>query len=208
MNSTRHHGGTRHGRRPRHFADASGLSVHFVIGHSREGGLPKDMDRRAIADPSATTIFYMGGRTADKIAARLIAEGLAPESPAAIAIDLGRPSQRGARLQTSPVLAKPSARSQLAPSLIGIGRAFGRRGMWQINGLRSIGQSQAGVSPSQQPLGEAVTNSTQATPRISGRSKVLLKETWQELSRIIPLLPANRLVLPPRAPPWHKPGMQ
>jgi uroporphyrin-III C-methyltransferase/precorrin-2 dehydrogenase/sirohydrochlorin ferrochelatase len=46
-------------------------SVRFVTGHSKKGGLPKDMDWRAIADPSATTIFYMGGRTADRIAARL-----------------------------------------------------------------------------------------------------------------------------------------
>lgn len=48
-------------------------SVRFVTGHSRHGGLPEDLDWRAIADPSATTIFYMGGRTAGKIAARLIA---------------------------------------------------------------------------------------------------------------------------------------
>ena len=39
-------------------------SVRFVTGHSKAGGLPKDIEWRAIADPTATTIFYMGGRVA------------------------------------------------------------------------------------------------------------------------------------------------
>lgn len=39
-------------------------SVRFVTGHGRKGGLPRDIDWQAIADPKTTTIFYMGGRTA------------------------------------------------------------------------------------------------------------------------------------------------
>jgi uroporphyrin-III C-methyltransferase / precorrin-2 dehydrogenase / sirohydrochlorin ferrochelatase len=53
----------------------SAKSVRFVTAHSRQGGLPEDLDWSAVADPSTTTIFYMAGRTAGQIAARLIARG-------------------------------------------------------------------------------------------------------------------------------------
>src|SRR5690606_3392838 len=68
-------------------------SVRFITGHSRHGGLPCDVDWRAVADPTATTIFYMGGRTAGAIAERLAAEGLGRKTPAAVAAELGRPQQ-------------------------------------------------------------------------------------------------------------------
>ena len=68
-------------------------SVRLVTGHSRHGGLPDDLDWRALADPSATTIFYMGGRTGGEIARRLIDLGLAPGTPVAIAFAIGGPEQ-------------------------------------------------------------------------------------------------------------------
>lgn len=60
-------------------------SVRFVTGHSRKGGLPEDIDWRAIADPSATTIFYMAGRTAGKIAKRLMSMGCSSQTPVVVA---------------------------------------------------------------------------------------------------------------------------
>lgn len=69
-------------------------SVRFVTGHSKKGALPADIDWRAIADPTTTTMFYMGGRTAGEISARLIAEGLPPETPALIASNISRPDER------------------------------------------------------------------------------------------------------------------
>jgi len=111
-------------------------SVRLVTGHSKDGGLPKDMNWRVIADPSATTIFYMGGRTAGKIAARLITEGLAPETPAAVAIDLGRPSQRGALTDLATLGETIREIAIGGPLVIGVGRAFGRLGKSQINGLK------------------------------------------------------------------------
>ena len=65
-------------------------SVRFVTGHSQHGGLPDDIDWMAIADPSTTTIFYMGGRTASSIASLLISHGMPPETPVVIAADIGR----------------------------------------------------------------------------------------------------------------------
>ena len=68
-------------------------SVRFVTGHSRHGGLPQDLDWRSVADMSATTIFYMGGRTAPEISARLLSLGMPAQTPVVIAADIGRATQ-------------------------------------------------------------------------------------------------------------------
>jgi uroporphyrin-III C-methyltransferase/precorrin-2 dehydrogenase/sirohydrochlorin ferrochelatase len=72
----------------------SAKSVRFVTAHSRQGGLPEDLDWSAVANPSTTTIFYMAGRTAGQIAARLIALGVAATTPVAVASAVSRPAQR------------------------------------------------------------------------------------------------------------------
>jgi uroporphyrin-III C-methyltransferase / precorrin-2 dehydrogenase / sirohydrochlorin ferrochelatase len=59
-------------------------SVRFVTGHARDGLLPETVDWRAAADPAQTMIFYMGGRTASALSQRLMAHGLAPETPAVV----------------------------------------------------------------------------------------------------------------------------
>ncbi|PJI44855.1 MAG: uroporphyrinogen-III C-methyltransferase [Rhizobium sp.] len=69
-------------------------SVRFVTGHSRDGGLPKDMDWSSLADPRTTNVFYMGGRTAPLIAARLIGEGASPATPVVIVSNVSRPTER------------------------------------------------------------------------------------------------------------------
>jgi uroporphyrin-III C-methyltransferase/precorrin-2 dehydrogenase/sirohydrochlorin ferrochelatase len=69
-------------------------SVRFITGHSRHGGLPEDVNWTTVADPHTTTVFYMGGRTAPRIADRLIAEGLPPSTPAVITSDVSRNTQR------------------------------------------------------------------------------------------------------------------
>lgn len=99
-------------------------SVRLVTGHSRQGGLPEDVDWAAIADPSATTIFYMAGRTASKISARLMHFGVSGDMPVAVAASIGRPDQaiRTCRLDS---LAETVAAIGLDnPLVIGIGRAF------------------------------------------------------------------------------------
>ncbi len=58
--------------------------VQFVTAHARGGKLPDDFDWRALADPAATTAVYMGLATLAKLTQRLMAEGLAPETPAVL----------------------------------------------------------------------------------------------------------------------------
>ncbi|MBC7310924.1 MAG: uroporphyrinogen-III C-methyltransferase [Rhizobium sp.] len=69
-------------------------SVRFVTGHSRDGGLPKDMNWSSLADPRTTNIFYMGGRTAPLIAERLMGEGASPSTPVVIVSNVSRPTER------------------------------------------------------------------------------------------------------------------
>ncbi|WP_082475531.1 siroheme synthase CysG [Rhizobium sp. Leaf341] len=69
-------------------------AVRFITGHSRNGCLPTDIDWRACADPRTTTVFYMGGRTAPAIAARLMAEGMSADMPVVIASSISRADER------------------------------------------------------------------------------------------------------------------
>ncbi len=99
-------------------------SVRFVTGHSKRGGLPEDVDWAAIADPSATTIFYMAGRTAPEITAKLLRLGIPADMPVAVAASIGRPDQilRLCRLAELPETV--AAIGQGPPLAIGIGSAF------------------------------------------------------------------------------------
>jgi uroporphyrin-III C-methyltransferase/precorrin-2 dehydrogenase/sirohydrochlorin ferrochelatase len=96
-------------------------SVRFVTGHSRNGGLPEDMDWDAIADPSATTIFYMGGRTAAQISRRLIERGLKPDTPVVVAAELGRGSRHIVRTVLANLAAAAATIGPSSPVVIGIG---------------------------------------------------------------------------------------
>jgi uroporphyrin-III C-methyltransferase/precorrin-2 dehydrogenase/sirohydrochlorin ferrochelatase len=99
-------------------------SVRFVTGHSKNGGMPEDMDWNAIADPSTTTVFYMGARNAARIAERLIARGMAEDTPAVVATELGRTQQRVVRTDLTTL---PQAVADLGlsgPMVIGIGHCF------------------------------------------------------------------------------------
>lgn len=102
-------------------------SVRFVTGHSKSGGLPEDLDWRAVADPTASTIFYMGGRMAARIATRLLAEGLPPETPVAVASAVSRPDQRLSRGRLSDLEKTVLEVDSSAPVIIGIGGVFAER---------------------------------------------------------------------------------
>jgi uroporphyrin-III C-methyltransferase/precorrin-2 dehydrogenase/sirohydrochlorin ferrochelatase len=58
--------------------------VQFITAHARDSRLPEDLDWRALADPGATTAVYMGLKTLEPLAARLIREGLPAQTPAVI----------------------------------------------------------------------------------------------------------------------------
>ena len=98
-------------------------SVRFVTGHSRDGGLPDDLDWRGLADPETTLMIYMGGRTAGELAVRLIAKGLPAETPVAVVAAVGRPGQAVARCSLRDLASAVSIAGD-EPVLIGVGAVF------------------------------------------------------------------------------------
>lgn len=76
--------------------------VQFITGHDVTGGLPADLNLAALADPAVTTVIFMGKRTFAGLAARLMAAGLDPDTPALLAESVSTPEQslRRATLST------------------------------------------------------------------------------------------------------------
>jgi uroporphyrin-III C-methyltransferase len=68
--------------------------VQFITGADVSGELPEDLNWTALADPHSTTAVYMGKRTFPSLAAKLIAQGLSPDTPALLAESIGHADQR------------------------------------------------------------------------------------------------------------------
>jgi len=66
--------------------------VQFVTGHDVTGDLP-DHSMAALADPAAATVVFMPKRTFPALVRALIAAGLAVDTPALIAENVGYPDQ-------------------------------------------------------------------------------------------------------------------
>jgi uroporphyrin-III C-methyltransferase len=75
--------------------------VQFITGADVEGELPQDLHWAALADPNAMTAVYMGKKTFPALAARLMAEGLSPDTPALLAESVGQADQRLVRTTVS-----------------------------------------------------------------------------------------------------------
>jgi uroporphyrin-III C-methyltransferase/precorrin-2 dehydrogenase/sirohydrochlorin ferrochelatase len=72
---------------------AEARRLQYVTGHDRNGQLPADIDWRAIADPSATTIVYMPKKTLRELSARAAEHGLDPATPAVAVANATRPDE-------------------------------------------------------------------------------------------------------------------
>ena len=97
-------------------------SVRFVTGHARDGRLPGNLDWRALADPATTHIYYMAGRTAPALAARLLEAGMQPATPVIIAADVSRASQQVQHLTLASLGSAVIDVSR--PVIIGVGEAL------------------------------------------------------------------------------------
>lgn len=93
--------------------------VQFLTGADVSGGLPGDLNMAALADPAATTVVFMGRRTFPALAERLLAAGMAAQTPALMAEAVSTPAQtiwRGTVAGLVQELAGSTARD--APALI------------------------------------------------------------------------------------------
>src|SRR5262245_51662384 len=98
--------------------------LQYVTGHSENGRLPQDLDWASLADPSATTVVYMPKRTIGELAARAIASGLAPDTPAVAVAGATRPDEIVVAGTVADIGAKLAAAPLPGPVLVFIGRVF------------------------------------------------------------------------------------
>ena len=98
--------------------------VQFVTAHARGGKLPDDIDWRALADPAATTAVYMGVATLAALTQRLIAAGLAPETPAVLVERASWKDERAIHATLADIAEKARAAGPAGPCLILIGAAL------------------------------------------------------------------------------------
>ncbi|MCY4153534.1 MAG: uroporphyrinogen-III C-methyltransferase [Aestuariivita sp.] len=71
----------------------SARRVQFITGHGIDGKLPKDLNLPALADPTASTVIFMGKRTFSQLVRLLVENGLPPETSALLAEDVSGPNQ-------------------------------------------------------------------------------------------------------------------
>lgn len=92
--------------------------VQFVTGHDASGELPDDIDLNALADPTASTVIFMGKRTFPKLATELIVRGLPSDTPALLAEAVSTPEQALYRMTLSDLIERLSQEIGTAPALI------------------------------------------------------------------------------------------
>ena len=92
--------------------------VQFITGADVTGALPDSLNMAALADPQATTVVYMGRRTFVDLAARLIAAGLSPDTPALLAEAVSTPGQQISRHSVASLAVHLQATESSAPALI------------------------------------------------------------------------------------------
>jgi uroporphyrin-III C-methyltransferase / precorrin-2 dehydrogenase / sirohydrochlorin ferrochelatase len=64
--------------------------LEIVTGHARDGELPGDLDFRALADPAATVVVYMGKARLGAYARRVLDAGADPDLPVIAVENAGR----------------------------------------------------------------------------------------------------------------------
>jgi len=99
--------------------------VQFVTGADVTGELPDDLNWAALADPHALTALYMGKRTFPALAARLIAQGMSPDTPALLAESVGHVDQRLVRTTIAGLVAQLAQENVTATAVILYGALAG-----------------------------------------------------------------------------------
>ncbi len=92
--------------------------VQFITGADTAGALPDGLDWGALTDPGVTTVVYMGRRTWSALAARLIAGGLPPDTPAMLAEAVSHPDQRLTHATVATLADHPALTGGHHPALI------------------------------------------------------------------------------------------
>jgi uroporphyrinogen III methyltransferase/synthase len=102
-------------------------AVAFVTGHEDPTKPGAPVDYAALARFPGTLVFYMGLKRIASIAAALTAEGLSPQTPAAVICRASLPSQRTVVAPLSELAAAVERADLHPPSLIVIGECVSQR---------------------------------------------------------------------------------
>ena len=92
--------------------------IQFVTGHDADGQLPKDMNMPALADPTATTVVFMGKRTFSQLQKQLQQLGLPPNTPAILAEAVSTPQQTLQRTTIGALAEQLETEISASPALI------------------------------------------------------------------------------------------
>ncbi len=95
--------------------------LQYVTGHSVDGRLPDDLDWRAIADPAATTVVYLGRKTLGEFCRRAIAAGLPEKMPALAVANATRPEETVVAEDIANLAQRVAATDPKGPLLVVIG---------------------------------------------------------------------------------------
>jgi len=98
--------------------------VQYITGHGTDGRLPDNIDWRALADPIATTVVYMPTKTLPDLAARAVAAGLDPATPAVAVSQATRPGETILAATISELPARLAAAALPGPVMVMFGHAF------------------------------------------------------------------------------------
>ncbi|MGO9235734.1 MAG: siroheme synthase CysG [Methylocella sp.] len=103
---------------------ATARRLQFITAHAHDGKLPEDIDWRALCDPRASSVVYMGARTLGPLAERLLTHGINPATPALLVERATCPDERRIAGTIATLPAQAAARAPSGPSLILIGAVF------------------------------------------------------------------------------------
>jgi uroporphyrin-III C-methyltransferase / precorrin-2 dehydrogenase / sirohydrochlorin ferrochelatase len=98
--------------------------LQYVTGHGENGRLPEDTDWKSLADPAATTVVYMPKRTIAELAARAIAGGLPPDTPAVAVANATRTDETVTAGTVGDIAVKLDRMPLAGRILVLIGRVF------------------------------------------------------------------------------------
>ncbi|WP_093566211.1 siroheme synthase CysG [Methylobacterium sp. 174MFSha1.1] len=100
--------------------------LQYVTGHDRRGALPDDLNWKALADPTVTTVVYMPKRTLRSLLAQAVSEGLPPATPALVVFNATRPDQAVVRGEARDIADRVEAAGLEGPAIVMVGDALGR----------------------------------------------------------------------------------
>jgi uroporphyrin-III C-methyltransferase/precorrin-2 dehydrogenase/sirohydrochlorin ferrochelatase len=105
--------------------------VQYVTGHGADGRLPQDLDWPSLSDPAATTVVYMPVKTLAEFAAKAIAAGLDPATPAVLVARITQSDECVLAATIATLPERLAAASPSAPVVVLIGRVLADIGAMQ-----------------------------------------------------------------------------